>query len=104
MEGFAHEILHQYRNDRRPRKTYLIAVTLDMPNHGDREISGEANLSWDSGNETHGPDMLSLISASASDFGILFDYFPSYIPGRFKKFYNIAAGVSLEDMSRGAYP
>jgi esterase/lipase len=39
--------------------------------------------------------MLSLISASASDFGILFDYLPSHIPGRFKKFYNIMAGVSL---------
>lgn len=37
-EGIAHEILHRYRNDGRNKKIEMIAVTMNMRNHGDREV------------------------------------------------------------------
>lgn len=37
-EGIAHEILHRYRNDGRRKKVEMIAVTMNMRNHGDREV------------------------------------------------------------------
>jgi hypothetical protein len=37
-EGIAHEVLHQYRSDGRPKKLELIALTMNMRNHGDREV------------------------------------------------------------------
>ncbi|KAL2824346.1 Alpha/Beta hydrolase protein [Aspergillus cavernicola] len=95
VEGIAHEILHQYRSHSRQKKVNLIAVTLDMSNHGEREISVEANQGWNSGNEKHAQDMLSIVSASAHDFQLLIDYLPAYLPVHFSKFYNIIAGVSL---------
>lgn len=38
-EAIAHEVLHQYRTDVRKKRVELIAVTMDMRNHGDREVS-----------------------------------------------------------------
>lgn len=37
-EGIAHEVLHRFRNDGKPKKMELIAVTFNMRNHGDREV------------------------------------------------------------------
>lgn len=37
-EAIAHEILHQYRNDGRQHRGGMIAVTMNMRNHGDREV------------------------------------------------------------------
>jgi hypothetical protein len=37
-EGIAHEVLHRYRTDGRKRKVEMIAVTMNMRNHGDREV------------------------------------------------------------------
>jgi hypothetical protein len=52
-EAIAHEVLHQYRTDGRKKKRELIAVTMDMRNHGEREVSKNANLTWRDGNENH---------------------------------------------------
>jgi hypothetical protein len=50
-EGVAHEVLHRYRTDRRRKKARLIAVTMNMRNHGDREVNIASNYSilssWD---------------------------------------------------------
>jgi hypothetical protein len=37
-EQIAHEVLHQYRKDKRPKKVGLLVVTFNMRNHGDREV------------------------------------------------------------------
>ena len=37
-EGIAHEILHRYRTDGREKRMEMIAVTMNMRNHGDREV------------------------------------------------------------------
>lgn len=37
-EDIAHEVLHQYRTDGGAKKLGLIAVTMNMRNHGDREV------------------------------------------------------------------
>lgn len=38
-EGVAHEVLHRYKTDGRRKKAQLIAVTMNMRNHGDREVN-----------------------------------------------------------------
>jgi hypothetical protein len=38
-EGIAHEVLHRFRTDGRKSRVELIAVTMNMRNHGDREVN-----------------------------------------------------------------
>ncbi|KAF8852582.1 hypothetical protein BDZ45DRAFT_599741 [Acephala macrosclerotiorum] len=93
-EAIAHEVLHQYRSDGRKKRYELIAITMDMRNHGEREVSREANLTWKDGNENHAMDLLSTISGSAQDFKLILDYLPTYFP-QFTHFHNIMLGISL---------
>ncbi|CZR58720.1 uncharacterized protein PAC_08612 [Phialocephala subalpina] len=93
-EAIAHEVLHRYRTDGRKKKYELIAVTMDMRNHGEREVSRQANLTWKDGNENHAMDLLSTISGSAQDFKLILDYLPTYFP-QFTHFHNIMLGMSL---------
>lgn len=37
-EGVAHEVLYRYKTDGRRKKAQLVAVTMNMRNHGDREV------------------------------------------------------------------
>jgi hypothetical protein len=37
-EAIAHEVLHRYRTDGRKKRIEMIAVTMNMRNHGDREV------------------------------------------------------------------
>ncbi|OQV07349.1 hypothetical protein CLAIMM_11799 [Cladophialophora immunda] len=93
-EDIAYEVLHRYRTETRRKKYELIALTINMRNHGDREVSPQANYTWDDGNDNHGMDLLSMISGSAQDFKLILDYLPAYLP-QFTRFHNIMAGVSL---------
>jgi len=93
-EAIAHEVLHRYRTDGRHKSVQLIAITMDMRNHGFREISPEANLTWKDGNEDHALDLLSIISGSAQDFKLILDYLPAYLP-QFTHFHNVLLGISL---------
>ncbi|KAJ5638781.1 hypothetical protein N7528_001171 [Penicillium herquei] len=95
MEDMAHEILYRYRtNEKKGESPGLIAVTMNMRNHGDREVDPRANKTWKDGNENHAMDLMSIISGSAQDFKLVLDYLPNYLP-QFTRFYNIMAGVSL---------
>lgn len=38
-EDVAHEVLYQYKTDGRQKNERLIAVTMNMRNHGDREVN-----------------------------------------------------------------
>ncbi len=38
-EAIAHEVLYRYRTDGSRKKVELIAVTMDMRNHGARQVS-----------------------------------------------------------------
>ncbi|KAF5634682.1 alpha beta hydrolase family domain protein [Fusarium sp. NRRL 52700] len=80
--------------DGRRKRMPLIAVTMNMRNHGDREIDQRANQTWSNGNKNHGIDLMSMISGSAQDFKLILDYLPAYLP-RFRNFHNIMLGVSL---------
>ncbi|ERS97555.1 uncharacterized protein SPSK_03448 [Sporothrix schenckii 1099-18] len=93
-EGIAHELLHRYRTDPRPKTMGLIAVTMDMRNHGEREICPAANRTWAAGNERHAMDLLSLIDGGVQDFRLVMDYLPVYLP-QFQRLHNVMAGVSL---------
>ena len=37
-EAIAYEVLHGYRNDGRKKKVEMIAITMDMRNHGERVV------------------------------------------------------------------
>ena len=53
-EAMAHEILHRCRSlDQSSRRMEVIAVTMDMRNHGSREVDAQANRTWKEGNEQH---------------------------------------------------
>ncbi|KAK1238113.1 hypothetical protein MKX08_002692 [Trichoderma sp. CBMAI-0020] len=93
-EGIAHEILHRYRNDGRRKKVEMIAVTMNMRNHGDRQVSRDANLTWSGGNDNHAMDLMSMISGATQDFKLVLDFLPAYFP-QFTRFHNIMLGVSL---------
>ncbi|KAL6824674.1 Alpha/Beta hydrolase protein [Trichoderma sp. SZMC 28015] len=93
-EGIAHEILHRYRSDGRNKKVEMIAITMNMRNHGDRQVSPEANLTWSGGNENHAVDLLSMISGATQDFKLVLDFLPAYFP-QFNRMHNIMLGVSL---------
>ncbi|RAO67549.1 uncharacterized protein BHQ10_003561 [Talaromyces amestolkiae] len=93
-EGVAHEVLHRYQTDGKQKKAQLIAVTMNMRNHGDREISPQANRTWADGNENHGLDLLSMIEGSAQDFKLIMDFIPAYLP-QCACIYNIMGGISL---------
>ncbi|KAL5344003.1 Alpha/Beta hydrolase protein [Aspergillus crustosus] len=94
-EIVAQEVLHRYRSEAREKKVDLIAVTLDLSNHGERKISERANQSWDGGNETHAQDMLSIVTVATHDFQLLIDYLPTYLPPHYTNFHNIMSGISL---------
>lgn len=93
-EDIAHELLHRYRSDGRAKRMGLIAVTMDMRNHGEREISTDANRTWAGGNERHAVDLLALIDGGVYDFLLVMAYLPMYLP-RFARLHNVMAGVSL---------
>ncbi|TFA98382.1 hypothetical protein CCMA1212_009851 [Trichoderma ghanense] len=93
-EGIAHEILHRYRSDGRKKKVEMIAVTMNMRNHGDREVSREANLTWSGRNENHAIDLISMISGATQDFKLVVDFLPAYL-SQFNCLHNIMLGVSL---------
>ncbi|PTB63642.1 hypothetical protein BBK36DRAFT_1171118 [Trichoderma citrinoviride] len=93
-QGIAHEILHRYRSDGRKKKVEMIAVTMNMRNHGDREVSREANMTWSGGNENHALDLISMISGATQDFKLVVDFLPAYFP-QFNRMHNIMLGVSL---------
>lgn len=57
----------------------LIALTFDMPNHGVRVVSQEANLTWDQGNETHALDMMGMIKGGSGEMASLMDLVAGYL-------------------------
>lgn len=81
----------------------IIAVTLDLRNHGARLVDDTKNSSWNSGNETHALDMVSAIHGNMYDLKTIVDFLPSYLNleplKRDKdidfKFNNCIAGYSL---------
>ena len=57
----------------------LIALTFDMPNHGTRLVSEEANHAWDKGNATHAIDMFGMVKGGVSDTRNLMDLVSGYL-------------------------
>ncbi|ORX39436.1 hypothetical protein BD324DRAFT_607725 [Kockovaella imperatae] len=96
-ENLGHEILYRYKQHCKGDQSRrgLIAVTMDMRNHGAREISRLANLTWQDGNETHASDLISVIDGSATDYQVVMSHLPSYLPQQFDYVKNVFMGVSL---------
>lgn len=45
-QDMAHEILHRYRRHNKAKNMETIAVTINMRNHGDREVSKEKRKTY----------------------------------------------------------
>ncbi|KAH6874772.1 hypothetical protein B0T10DRAFT_498523 [Thelonectria olida] len=60
----------------------LVALAFDMPNHGSRLVSEEANRAWDEGNERHALDMLGMVKGGVADMGGLMDLVAGYLGRR----------------------
>jgi hypothetical protein len=85
MGDIAKRTVHAYnehlkqQSDEPAQSRGLIALAFDMPNHGTRLVSDQANLAWDRGNETHAIDMLGMVKGSRADMSGLMDVVSGYI-------------------------
>lgn len=57
----------------------FLALAFDMPNHGTRLVSDEANHAWDKGNENHAIDMLGMVKGGRADMSGLIDVVGGYL-------------------------
>lgn len=57
----------------------LVALAFDMPNHGSRLVSQDANKAWNKGNENHAPDMAGMIRGGSADMSGLMDLVGAYL-------------------------
>ncbi|KPM34157.1 hypothetical protein AK830_g12419 [Neonectria ditissima] len=57
----------------------LVALAFDMPNHGSRLVSQQANLAWDGGNAAHALDMLGMVKGGCADMRGLMDLVAGYL-------------------------
>lgn len=85
MSDIASRTVHAY-NEHLKQQTQdqaqtrgLIALAFDMPNHGTRLVSDQANLAWDQGNETHAIDMLGMVKGGRADMSGLMDVVSGYV-------------------------
>ncbi|EAZ63741.1 hypothetical protein PICST_51371 [Scheffersomyces stipitis CBS 6054] len=78
-ESLAYTILKQYYGKKGKVDVPVICVTFDNRNHGERTVSEKNNSSWNSGNDTHGVDMISSIDGNIADLKLIMEYLPSYL-------------------------
>ncbi|UNI20947.1 hypothetical protein JDV02_006989 [Purpureocillium takamizusanense] len=78
----------------RPTARGLIALAFDMPNHGSRLVSEEANAAWAEGNAQHAVDMAGAVRGAAGDVSALMDLVGAYV-GRPAVDAHVALGWSL---------
>ncbi|OQO02190.1 hypothetical protein B0A48_11742 [Cryoendolithus antarcticus] len=93
MSFTAAAFLSTWNSKRKPHDRGLICVCFDQRNHGSRMIDNLANESWKGGNPTHGPDMFTLFSGTASDVSMLITHLPAYVPFTPAEYW--CGGVSL---------
>ncbi|KAI1270670.1 hypothetical protein F5Y18DRAFT_369138 [Xylariaceae sp. FL1019] len=84
----------------------LIAISIDVRNHGSRIVNDLNNESWNKGNKTHAQDMFTTVNGTVVDTMHLMDALPSYLfgdghgpgaptEGKRRIDQNIVLGVSL---------
>lgn len=83
MQDIASRTVHAYnehlkQHPRAPRRG-LLALAFDMPNHGTRLVSHEANHAWDKGNSNHAIDMMGMVKGTRTDLSGLMDVVSSYV-------------------------
>lgn len=75
-DAVGERIVDEYSKD---AKVPMIAVTFDIPNHGEREVSEMANAACKDGNEPHALDMIICIEFSINDIKLVMDLLPIYL-------------------------
>ncbi|KAJ3546052.1 hypothetical protein NM208_g2203 [Fusarium decemcellulare] len=75
----------------------LLAVSIDLRNHGRRQTHPVANQVWRTGNPNHAMDLVAICQGTASDVSLLIDHLPSYIfpSGNITITQHLCCGVSL---------
>jgi alpha-beta hydrolase superfamily lysophospholipase len=93
-ELLARKVLEEYY--KADQEIPLIVFCWDHRNHGSRLVEPQRNLTWAEGNDNHGLDMLSIISAAVEELKLIVDYLPAALPlfARFKV-QKVVSGVSM---------
>lgn len=96
MEDIAKRTLAAWHSHPVSAKRGLVALAFDMPNHGSRLVSEQANRAWDEddGNEQHALDMMGIIKGGKSDMAALMDLVAGYL-GRDNVDGHVCLGWSL---------
>lgn len=85
------------REDTDTTRRPLLVLAWDQPNHGDRTMEEERNLSWTEDNATHAHDMLATIDAAVLGLKNIADFLPAHIPHykRIRRVTRTVSGVSM---------
>ncbi|KAH8650758.1 hypothetical protein BGZ61DRAFT_375485 [Ilyonectria robusta] len=85
------------KKDRDRANKGLLAVSIDLRNHGRRQTNPAANQVWRTGNPNHAMDLVAICQGTASDVSLLIDHLPSYIfpSGKVSITQHLCCGVSL---------
>lgn len=79
MADIASRVIHAYNASGKQTGRGLVALAFDMPNHGSRLVSDEANTAWAQGNSLHAVDMVAGVKGGRSDMSNLMDVVGGYI-------------------------
>ncbi|RKP04563.1 Alpha/Beta hydrolase protein [Thamnocephalis sphaerospora] len=71
----------------------LLVLAFDLPNHGERTLDAQRNLSWGQGNPNHGVDMWGCIVRALGDLRAVMDLFPAVAPVQVRRW--AVGGISL---------
>lgn len=93
MADIAARTISSY-NTTTPSKTRgLVALAFDMPNHGTRCVSSDANGAWKDGNDMHAIDMMGIVKGARADMSGLMDVVEGYLERKVEG--NVVLGWSL---------
>ncbi|KAF4120038.1 hypothetical protein GMORB2_3449 [Geosmithia morbida] len=83
MQDIASRVIDAYNNRMAESSASpprgLVALAFDMPNHGTRLVSEQANKAWNQGNELHAIDMVAGIKGARNDMSGLMDVVGGYL-------------------------
>jgi hypothetical protein len=79
MRDIASRVLDTWNKTSGAAERGLVALAFDMPNHGTRKVSDEANGTWKTGNEKHAVDMMAMIKSARVEMSGLMDTVEGYL-------------------------
>lgn len=95
MSDIACRVISAYNSTPSASSRGLIALSFDMPNHGTRCVSPEANNAWKDGNVMHAVDMMGMVKGGRGDMSGLMDVVAGYLQGHTDREVRVEGHVCL---------